>query len=138
MNRSVADGPSSLSQPPFGVSPAAQFPFFVAGQSRSVRHFCPFFVPPHQPVLHDFPGASHPSPVSAQFRSRTFPRIEILLYTMHDREEIILDVLKAGVRGFVLLRLCLDLLRQGGSQASVIFHEQNAMRCGHDVILGWH
>ena len=33
---------------------------------------------------------------------RELPRIEILLYTMHDREEIILDVLRAGVRGFVL------------------------------------
>jgi DNA-binding NarL/FixJ family response regulator len=31
-----------------------------------------------------------------------FPRIEILLYTMHDREEIIVSVLRAGVRGFVL------------------------------------
>src|SRR5947209_10625127 len=30
---------------------------------------------------------------------REFPRIEILLYTMHDREEIIMDVLRAGVRG---------------------------------------
>ena len=29
-------------------------------------------------------------------------RIEILLYTMHDREEIVMDVLRAGVRGFVL------------------------------------
>jgi DNA-binding NarL/FixJ family response regulator len=33
---------------------------------------------------------------------REFPRIEILLYTMHDREEIIMDVLRAGVRGLVL------------------------------------
>ena len=33
---------------------------------------------------------------------RELPRIEILLYTMHDREEIIMDVLRAGVRGFVL------------------------------------
>ena len=33
---------------------------------------------------------------------REFPRIEILLYTMHDREEIIIEVLRAGVRGFVL------------------------------------
>src|SRR5439155_24786692 len=33
---------------------------------------------------------------------RSFPRIEILLYTMHDREEIIAEVLRAGVRGFVL------------------------------------
>jgi DNA-binding NarL/FixJ family response regulator len=33
---------------------------------------------------------------------REFPRIEILLYTMHDREEIIMNVLRAGVRGFVL------------------------------------
>lgn len=31
-----------------------------------------------------------------------FPRIEILLYTMHDREEIVIEVLRAGVRGFVL------------------------------------
>ena len=33
---------------------------------------------------------------------RECPRIEILLYTMHDREEIIMEVLRAGVRGFVL------------------------------------
>jgi len=33
---------------------------------------------------------------------REFPKIEILLYTMHDREEIIIEVLRAGVRGFVL------------------------------------
>ena len=33
---------------------------------------------------------------------REFPRIEILLYTMHDREEIIMNILRAGVRGFVL------------------------------------
>ena len=33
---------------------------------------------------------------------REFPKIEILLYTMHDREEIIMNVLRAGVRGFVL------------------------------------
>jgi DNA-binding NarL/FixJ family response regulator len=33
---------------------------------------------------------------------REIPRIEILLYTMHDREEIIINVLRAGVRGFVL------------------------------------
>ena len=33
---------------------------------------------------------------------REFPRIEILIYTMHDREEIVMDVLRAGVRGFVL------------------------------------
>lgn len=30
------------------------------------------------------------------------PRIEILLYTMHDQEELILDVLRAGARGFVM------------------------------------
>ena len=30
------------------------------------------------------------------------PRIEILLYTMHDREEIVIEILRAGVRGFVL------------------------------------
>src|SRR5215213_5438783 len=33
---------------------------------------------------------------------KEFPRIEILLYTMHDREEIVVEVLRAGVRGFVL------------------------------------
>jgi DNA-binding NarL/FixJ family response regulator len=38
----------------------------------------------------------------AQVLKRLLPRIEILLYTMHDREEIILEVLRAGVRGFVL------------------------------------
>lgn len=33
---------------------------------------------------------------------RALPRIEILIYTMHDREDIILEVLRAGARGFVL------------------------------------
>jgi DNA-binding NarL/FixJ family response regulator len=33
---------------------------------------------------------------------RELPRIEILLYTMHDREEIIMDALRSGVRGLVL------------------------------------
>lgn len=33
---------------------------------------------------------------------REVPRVEILLYTMHDREEIVIEVLRAGVRGFVL------------------------------------
>lgn len=33
---------------------------------------------------------------------RELPRIEILLYTMHDREDVIMEVLRAGVRGFVL------------------------------------
>lgn len=33
---------------------------------------------------------------------RELPRVEILLYTMHDREEIVIDILRAGVRGFVL------------------------------------
>lgn len=33
---------------------------------------------------------------------REVPRIEILLYTMHDREDLILEVLRAGARGYVL------------------------------------
>ena len=33
---------------------------------------------------------------------RAFPRLEILIYTMHDREDVIMEVLRAGVRGFVL------------------------------------
>jgi len=33
---------------------------------------------------------------------RELPRIEILLFTMHDREELVLDVLRAGARGYVL------------------------------------
>jgi DNA-binding NarL/FixJ family response regulator len=33
---------------------------------------------------------------------RVAPRTEILLFTMHDREELIMEVLRAGVRGFVL------------------------------------
>ena len=30
------------------------------------------------------------------------PRIEILIYTMHEREDLIVDVLRAGARGYVL------------------------------------
>lgn len=33
---------------------------------------------------------------------RELPRTEVLIYTMHDRESLILDVLHAGARGFVL------------------------------------
>lgn len=33
---------------------------------------------------------------------RIMPRVEILLYTMHDREDFILEALQVGVRGFVL------------------------------------
>jgi len=33
---------------------------------------------------------------------REFPRLEILIYTMHEREDLIIDILRAGVRGFVL------------------------------------
>jgi len=33
---------------------------------------------------------------------KVLPRLEILIYTMHDREDMILDVLQAGARGFVL------------------------------------
>ena len=33
---------------------------------------------------------------------KLFPRIEILMYTMHDREDVIIEILRAGVRGFVL------------------------------------
>lgn len=38
----------------------------------------------------------------AYLLGRKSPRMEILLYTMHDREEIIADVLRAGIHGFVL------------------------------------
>ena len=38
----------------------------------------------------------------AHLLRREFPRIEILLYTMHDREDIILEALQAGIRAFVL------------------------------------
>ncbi len=33
---------------------------------------------------------------------REVPRVEILIYTMHDREDMIVEVLRAGARGFVL------------------------------------
>jgi DNA-binding NarL/FixJ family response regulator len=33
---------------------------------------------------------------------REFPKIEILVYTMHNREDLVLDVLRAGARGYVL------------------------------------
>jgi DNA-binding NarL/FixJ family response regulator len=38
----------------------------------------------------------------ARGMKRVAPRTEILLFTMHDREELVMDVLRAGVRGFVL------------------------------------
>lgn len=33
---------------------------------------------------------------------REMPRIEVLVYTMHDREDLILEVLRAGAKGYVL------------------------------------
>jgi DNA-binding NarL/FixJ family response regulator len=33
---------------------------------------------------------------------REFPRLEVLIYTMHDRDEIITEILKAGARGYVM------------------------------------
>lgn len=33
---------------------------------------------------------------------RDNPRLEVLVYTMHDREDLVLDVLRAGARGYVL------------------------------------
>lgn len=33
---------------------------------------------------------------------REFPRLEILIYTMHDRDEIITEILKAGARAYVM------------------------------------
>ena len=33
---------------------------------------------------------------------RELPRIEIMVYTMHDREDLALDALRAGARGYVL------------------------------------
>ncbi|RJF91117.1 response regulator [Sphingomonas cavernae] len=33
---------------------------------------------------------------------RDIPNIEILIYTMHDREDILIEVLRAGARGYVL------------------------------------
>ncbi|WP_380874308.1 DNA-binding response regulator [Sphingomonas sp. DBB INV C78] len=33
---------------------------------------------------------------------RELPDIEVLIYTMHDREEVLADVLRAGARGYVL------------------------------------
>jgi DNA-binding NarL/FixJ family response regulator len=33
---------------------------------------------------------------------REIPRIEILIYTMHDNEELVMAMLRAGARGFVL------------------------------------
>ena len=33
---------------------------------------------------------------------RDSPRTEVLIYTMHDREELLVDIFKAGARGYVL------------------------------------
>jgi len=38
----------------------------------------------------------------AHVLKRQWPRMEVLLYTMHDREDVIMDVLRAGIRGYVL------------------------------------
>jgi DNA-binding NarL/FixJ family response regulator len=34
--------------------------------------------------------------------AKALPRVQVLIYTMHEREEMVLDVLRAGARGFVL------------------------------------
>jgi DNA-binding NarL/FixJ family response regulator len=39
--------------------------------------------------------------LTVQLRQR-MPDIDILIYTMHDREELIVDALQAGARGFIL------------------------------------
>src|SRR4051812_23768338 len=33
---------------------------------------------------------------------KLLPRLEVLIFTMHEREETVMDVLQAGARGFVL------------------------------------
>lgn len=33
---------------------------------------------------------------------REMPRVEVMIYTMHDREELVLEVLRAGARAYVL------------------------------------
>jgi DNA-binding NarL/FixJ family response regulator len=33
---------------------------------------------------------------------RHLPKLEVVLFTMHDQEELVADLLRAGVRGFVL------------------------------------
>jgi DNA-binding NarL/FixJ family response regulator len=33
---------------------------------------------------------------------KEFPRLEVLVYTMHNREDLVLEVLRAGARGYVL------------------------------------
>jgi len=33
---------------------------------------------------------------------REFPNVEVLVYTMHNREDLVLEVLRAGARGYVL------------------------------------
>jgi DNA-binding NarL/FixJ family response regulator len=38
----------------------------------------------------------------AQSLKREIPRIEVMVYTMHDNEELVLAMLRAGARGFVL------------------------------------
>jgi DNA-binding NarL/FixJ family response regulator len=38
----------------------------------------------------------------SQTLKRLLPKLEVVLFTMHDREELVADLLRAGVRGFVL------------------------------------
>jgi DNA-binding NarL/FixJ family response regulator len=38
----------------------------------------------------------------SQALKRLLPKLEVVLFTMHDQEELVADLLRAGVRGFVL------------------------------------
>ena len=38
----------------------------------------------------------------SQALKRHLPKLEVVLFTMHDQEELVADLLRAGVRGFVL------------------------------------
>lgn len=49
---------------------------------------------------HSLPGLNGIEVTAAL--KRQFPRLEVLIYTMHDRESVILDALRAGARGYVL------------------------------------
>jgi DNA-binding NarL/FixJ family response regulator len=61
---------------------------------------------------------------------KELPRIEVLIYTMHDRQELIIEALRAGARGFVLksdtdrhLFAAIDALSVGRSYISGVISD---------------
>jgi DNA-binding NarL/FixJ family response regulator len=82
---------------------ASQDQFRVVGAARNGREALRLAeeLSPHIAVL-DYALPEMNGLDLAQAIKRARPEVEILLYSMHDRDEIITGALRAGVRGFVV------------------------------------